>query len=155
MLNNIVRFPIYTLSTKLSQPERESLFARIREQSTTPSEYLRRLIREDNRRADSEALVALSLDELARNQAMQCQQLNELQRELPSIFQDIANQLNTLNQHLIQAVEYQEQQRQQILDAYAGTADLVVAAIQECHTILDADNTILESIERRLRAGGR
>lgn len=148
MLNNIVRFPIYTLSTKLSQPERESLFARIREQNTTPSEYLRRLIREDNRRADSEALVALSLDEFARNQAMQCQQLNELQRELPSIFQDIANQLNTLNQHLIQ-------QRQQILDAYAGTADLVVAAIHECHTILDADNTILESIERRLRAGGR
>ena len=147
-----MRFVIKSISTKLSQSDCDALFARVREQNTTPSEYLRRLIREDNRRADSEALAALSLDELARNQAVLSQQIRELQHGVPKALLQIASRLDSLQQHMLDTSAHQTQK---VLDAYAGTADLVVAAIHECHTILDADNTILETIERRLRAGGK
>lgn len=146
---------IFTVSTKLSKTERDRLLARSGEQQTTPSEYLRRLIREDHQRFESEALLALSLDDLARGQQEHGRQLHALQRDLPSAMLAIAGQLNGIVNQLEKSAESGQQHARQLLDAYHGTADLVVAALDECQTILDADNTILENIERRLRAGGK
>lgn len=113
------------------------------------------MVRDDLRRAETEALAALSLDDLAKAQEIQAQQVAALQRDLPVALDSITQQLAMLGEQQALSAERQHQLNQRLLDAYKGTADLVVAALDQCQTILDADNTILESIERRLRAGGK
>jgi len=107
------------------------------------------------RRSDTEALTALSLDELARTQQEQTRHLNEMQRYFPQVLQSVSDQLQAITIEQARSAERQLQLHQRSLEAYNGTADLLIAALDECQTILDANNGIYESIERRLKAGGR
>ena len=104
---------------------------------------------------DTEALNALSLDELAQSQQAQTRHLAEIQGYLPEMLQSISDQLQSVLVEHAQNAERQLQLHNRTLEAYNGTADLVVAALDECQTILDADNGILENLERRLKQGGR
>ena len=140
---------------KLPDDERSYLTSRANQECISVSAYLRRLIKNDVERADSDALMALSLDELARTQQEQTRHLNEIQRYFPKVLQSVSDQLQAITIEQAQSAERQLQLHQRSLEAYNGTADLVVAALDQCQTIIDADNAILESIDRRLKPGGR
>ena len=107
------------------------------------------------RRSESEALTALLLDELVQIQHEQTRRLAEMQGHFPAALQAVSEQLHTISIQQSQTAEREAKLHQRLMDAHDGTADLVVAALDQCQTILDADNTILESIDRRLRAGGK
>ena len=106
-------------------------------------------------RADTEALAALSLDDLAQLQRDQTRKLSEMQRYFPQVLQSVSDQLQAITIEQAQSAERQLQLHQRSLEAYNSTADLVVAALDQCQTIMDADNAILESIDRRLKPGAR
>ena len=107
------------------------------------------------RRSESEALTALLLDELVQIQHEQTRRLAEMQGHFPAALQAVSEQLHTISIQQSQTAEREAKLHQRLMDAHDGTADLVVAALDQCQTILDVDNTILESIDRRLRAGGK
>lgn len=147
--------PIASVSTFLSPTEHAHLAERIQDENTSLSEYLRRLIRDDMRTGVSQALSALSLADLASALEEQSSQLAMLQRSFPAAVKSLAGQIELIIEFQMRAAEREQILHERLLHAYNGTADLVVTALDQCQTILDADNSILENIERRLRAGGR
>ena len=146
---------IATVSANLSSAEREHLISRARDERSTLSEYVRRLIREDIRRAETEALTALSLDDLARSQDELCRQLTLLHRDFPNAMQSMNEQLDLICTQQAESARRELQLHQRLLEGYTGTSDLVVAALDQCQIIFDANNSLFEAIERRTRTGGR
>jgi hypothetical protein len=133
------------LSFKLSDPERDYLTRRATDERITVSAYLRRLVQADIHHAESDALVALSLDAMVEAQRDQLRLLN-------LGLHTISDQLNELKAQEAQTAEQASHVHTRLLSANDATADLVAAALTECHTILDADNSLLETIDRRLKA---
>ena len=107
------------------------------------------------RKVDTDALNALSLDDLAQSQREQTRHIAQMQGSFPQVLQSISDQLQDILVEQAQNAERQLQLHQQSLEAFSVTSDLVIAALEECQIILDADNGILESLERRSQQGGR
>ena len=144
-----------SVSVKLSPTEFDYLSRRVSDESTTLSAYLRRLLQADRERADSDALAALSLNELAEGQQEQQRNLAECNGLIHSGFQVVSEQLTELIVQQAQNAERLLDANTRLLGAFNATSDLVAAAIEEFHNLADADNTLLETIERRLRDIGK
>jgi ABC-type transporter Mla subunit MlaD len=144
-----------SVSVKLAPSELEFLSRRVSDESTTMSAYLRRLLQADRERADSDALAALSLNALAEGQQEQQRNLAECNGLMHSGFQTVSDQLTELIVQQAQNAERLLEANTRLLGAYNATSDLVAAAIEEFHIIADADNTLLETVERRLRDLGK
>ena len=142
-------------TTNLSPDEHNYIARRIAAERISLSSYLRRLVQTDMHRADSDALTALSLDTMAETQQAHARSLTACQGLLQSGFQLVSDQLNEIILEQARSADYLLQSNTRLLGAHDVTADLVVAALQECHDILDADNTLLEAIDRRIKALGK
>lgn len=146
------------VATHLEPVETAHLHAAAGSRQVSVSAYLRHLVLDDMRRAEAEALMALSIDELANTQLAHGRLLDDMQAGFRLAFTRISDQLAALTETQARNAEAQLQLRQGLLDAHAGAAQLVERTLTECRDILDADNTILEGIDRRLQrldAGGR
>lgn len=146
------------VATHLDLHEAEHLHAAAGNRQVSVSAYLRHLVLDDMRRAEAEALMALSIDELANTQLAHGRLLADMQAGIRLAFTQISDQLAALAETQARNAEAQLQLRQGLLDAHAGATQLVERTLTECRDILDADNTILEGIDRRLQrldTGGR
>lgn len=143
-----------TVATHLDPVEAAHVNAAAKNQGVSISAYLRHLVMEAMRRADVDALMALCMDEIADKQHAHGQMLSEIQASLNLAFQQVSNQLAVVSETQARNAEAELQLRQRILDSHAETSKLITETISECHQILDADNSILESIDRRLKSGG-
>lgn len=139
------------VSFKLPPLEHEHLTRRASDAGMTVSAYLRRLVQADRDRGEADALMALSVDALAEAQQEQGRRMTEFQGLLHSGFRAVSDQLTELLVEHARNAEHLLQSNVRLLGAHDATTDLVAAAMQECQNILDADNTLLESIDRRLR----
>jgi hypothetical protein len=79
------------------------------------------------------------------------QRLTDCHGLLHSGFKAVSDQLTELVVQQAQTAELLLHANTRLLGAHDATSDLVAAAMQECQSILDADNSLLESIDRRLR----
>lgn len=140
-----------SISFKLSEPERQSLTRRASDDGITVSAYVRRLVQADREQGESGALLALSVDALAEAQQEQARRLTDMQSLLHSGLRAVSDQLTEILVEQAQRAEHLLQSNTRLLGAHDATTDLVAAALEECQNILDADNTLLESIDRRLR----
>jgi hypothetical protein len=122
-------------------------------QKISVSAYLRHLVIEDMRRAEAEALIALSMDALANTQNEHSKLLADMQSDIRIVFSQVSEQLTAITETQARNAEAELQLRQRILESHADTTLLVERTLTECRDILDADNSILETIERRLRTG--
>jgi hypothetical protein len=144
-----------TATTHLEPAESAHLIAVARDQQISVSAYLRNLVVDDMRRADAEALMALSIDALANAQHEHGRLLASMQTGLRMAFAQVSEQLATISEADARNAEAELQLRQSFLGSQADMAQLVERTMTECRDILDADNSILEAIERRLRTGER
>lgn len=144
-----------SVSVKLNPGEFDYLSRRVADDSTTLSAYLRRLLQADRERADSDALAALSLNALAEGQQEQQRNLAECNGLMHSGFQSVSDRLTEMIVEQARNTERLLDANTRLLGAYNATSDLVAAAIEEFHNLADADNTLLETIERRLRDIGK
>lgn len=144
-----------SVSVKLAPSEFEFLSRRVSDESTTMSAYLRRLLQADREGADSDALMALSMDALADGQQEQQRNLTRCNGLIHSGFQTVSDQLTELIVQQAQNADRLLEANTRLLGSFDATNDLVAAAIEEFHLMADADNTLLETIERRLRDIGK
>lgn len=140
-----------SITFKLSDPEREHLTRRASDDGMTVSAYLRRLVQADRERGEADALMALSVDALAEGQQEQARRMGHFESLLHSGFRAVSDQLTELLVEHARNAEHLLQANTRLLGTHDATTDLVAAAMQECQNILDADNSLLESIDRRLR----
>ena len=92
--------------------------------------------------------MALSINDLAEGQTRIANSISAFEKNLPRLLQLVLNRFDYLAAH------GQEEQEKMLL-AFRGTEALIITAMEQCQTILDADNSILEAIERQLRQGGQ
>ena len=142
-------------STNLSADEHAYIERRIAIEAVSLSAYLRRLVQLDMHRADNDALMALSLDAMSETQHAHARSLNECQALLHSGFQSVSDQLTDLLYEQARNAETVLQANTRLLGVHEATADLVTAALIDCRDILDATNTVVETIERRIKALGK
>lgn len=144
-----------TISTNLSSDESAYVRRCSAAESVSHSAYLRRLVQQDMQRADSEALMALSLDAMAQAQQEHARSLAENQSLLHSGFQAISDQLTELLVEQASNAERILQANVRLLGVNESTSDLVAAALTDCRDILDASNSVVEAIDRRIKALGK
>lgn len=147
-----------TVAAHLEPAEADHLRAIAGSQQVSVSAYLRHLVLEDMRRAEAEALMALSIDALANAQQEHGRLLADMQAGVRLAFAQVSEQLASITEKQARNAEAELQLRQHLLESHAGTAQWVERTLTECRDILDADNSILEGIDRRLQrfdAGGR
>lgn len=144
-----------SVSTNLTAAERAYLELRIEAEATSISAYLRRLVQHDMHRADNDALTALSLDAMAETQHAHAQSLAECQGLLHSGFRAVSDQLTELLTEEARNAERIMQANIRLLGVHESTSDLVTAVITDCRDILDATNTVVETIDRRLKSLGK
>jgi hypothetical protein len=144
-----------TISTNLSSDESAYVRRCSAAESVSHSAYLRRLIQQDMQRADSEALMALSLDAMAQTQQENSRRLGECNTLLHSGFQSVSDQLTDLIKEQASNAERILQANVRLLGVNESTSDLVAAALTDCRDILDATNTVVETIDRRIKALGK
>jgi hypothetical protein len=144
-----------SISTNLSADEKAYVRRCSAAESVSHSAYLRRLIQQDMQRADSEALMALSLDAMAHAQQDNSRSLGECHTLLHSGFQAISDQLTELLAEQAGSAERILQTNIRLLGVNESTSDLVAAALTDCRDILDATNTVVETIDRRIKALGK
>jgi hypothetical protein len=141
-----------SISTNLSADEKAYVRRCSAAESVSHSAYLRRLVQLDMQRADSEALMALSLDAMAEAQQDHSRSLGECHTLLHSGFQAISDQLTELLVEQANNAERILQANIRLLGTNEATSDLVAAALTDCRDILDATNTVVETIDRRIKA---
>lgn len=144
-----------TATTHLEPTEAAHLSAAASDKQISVSAYLRHLVVDDMRRAEAEALMALSIDALANAQHEHGRLLATMQAGIRIAFAQVSEQLAAISEAAARNAEAELQMRQGFFESQADTAQLVERTMAECRDILDADNSILEAIERRLRTGER